>query len=132
MDDDRDETRFQIKVMALCWAVVAAIGLLWSVAAQAQNALRSTPDIAIAATSTGTFVFPGGPATRVSVKNDCVDDLYFDLRPGRESIDSDSNAFPILLKQAETFTFTGNLFSIGVSHGSASTASCTFTLVPVR
>ena len=129
-----DENDPPIQWVAFLLAAVAlAAGLFLASPSQAQTrdfqAMRSTPDIAIAATATTEVLFFGSPARRLSIKNDCADDIYFDLRSIR---DGNNNLYPVLLKQAETFTFTGVVHSLGVSHGSSSTASCTYTLILAR
>ncbi len=107
------------------------------------RAMRSTPDISIAATATAEVLFFGPPASYIQIRNDCADDLYFDLNPPTGGVTPQA-IYPLRLSgrgltvsgaaslDTETFTFEGRVYSLGVSHGSASTASCTYTLILAR
>jgi hypothetical protein len=128
---DRGESIFQLFLIVLGGFLL--LFLAWpSFAQERMFAGRTTPDISIAATSTRNVFLFSTPSRWTWIKNDCADDLYFDLRGSRDSVDNPNNAYPLMLKNTETFEWKGHLYSLGVSHGSASTASCTFTLITAQ
>ena len=148
--DDNDPPIQWVGIVLVAAALVGWIifGLTSPVKAEPSRgdflAMRSTPDISIAATATAEVLFFGPPAFRIYLKNDCADDLYFDLRSIREG---NSNLYPLRLSgrktggpagaaspEAETFTFEGRVHSLGVSHGVNATSSdtCTYTLILAR
>jgi ABC-type Fe3+-hydroxamate transport system substrate-binding protein len=111
---------------ALAVLTLAACG---SLPAFAQTAtplfpLPSTPNIAIGNTATLAVVVPQGPARYVFVRNDCTQDLIFDLRGAR---DAAANLFPLRLKTNQEFATNMQVMVVAASAGNAA-SSCTFTL----
>ncbi|MBS4050725.1 MAG: hypothetical protein KGZ69_05940 [Methylomonas sp.] len=123
MNDIRDTAIFRW-ALRVVW-VLAALMAAHSIAMAQMIALPSTPDISVGATSTGSIVVPGGPASFVSIKNDCADALYFDLRGAR---DAAANDYPLKLELGESFTGNIAITSLGVSAESGATVTCTFTV----
>ena len=101
------------------------VALTASQAEAAMRAMRSTPDISVSSTATATIPAPDGTAEWVSIKNDCADALYFDLRQGR---DDSANRFPLRLELGETFTAAIRLNAVSVSAESSASGTCTFTI----
>lgn len=123
-----------MRYLAVFLVILGLSGAAW--AQQAVNpfyrALPSTPDIAVGGTSQVTLdilAFLGAPPSWVYLKNDCADAIYFDLRGNR---DASANDFPLRLGQGEVFQLAMPLTTLAASHGQASTASCTFTLMLAR
>lgn len=95
--------------------------------AHAQQVIPSTPDISIGATSTLDVGIPGRRANWIALKNDCADEVYFDLRGAR---DRDAQKFPLRLDTGESFSGSFNLAgSIEASASSGASGACTFTVV---
>ncbi len=87
----------------------------------------STRDISVTSAATHNFPGPGGNAAWVSIKNDCSDTIYFDLRSIR---DADALEYPIRLGTGESFTMETRVAAVGASVEAAlGDASCTVTII---
>jgi len=116
---------------------LALIALLWAIPAHAAQEsyliLNSTPDIAVAATSTPTTFVPGGIATGpgqyaawVFIRPDCTHPVYFGFNVPTYATDA---AYPLRLSSDEAFSAPFRIRSVGASPDSTSVGSdCTITL----
>lgn len=97
--------------------------------AMAQNAVsplnvaRSTPNLAVTASATAEYEFPGGPLRYIYLKNDCGKTLWFDL--------GGLDRYALRLASAQTFEGYFRVNSIKVSPDNTGTA-CTFTAIGGR
>lgn len=116
----------------IAWLVVLSALLplaMCDTPALAQNAVsplsvvRSTPNLAVTATTTAAYDFPGGPLRYIYIKNDCVKALWFDL--------NGAERYTLKLASAEKFEGYFRVNSIRVSPDNTGTA-CTFTAVGGR
>lgn len=94
--------------------------------AMAFQTIGSTRDISVTASATADFPVPGGRANWIWIKNDCSDDLYFDLH-GTDRV-ADAFEYPLRLKQAEAIELEMRVAAIGVSPA-AGAGACTFTVI---
>lgn len=85
----------------------------------------STPDISISNTATTDVSFDFPSVGWIYVRNDCSNDLYFDLM-GAPTVSS-TTSYPLRLKQNQSFSGPFKVYSLGVSP-SSSASSCSFTL----
>ncbi len=103
-------------------AFMAALFLPLAVWGQSLNVVATTADVTVAGSVTSSVTFPGGPIDWISIKNECSDDVYFDIA-GRQD-------YPVRLSTSESFTAHMKTFSVGVSNGGNST--CTFSIAAGR
>ncbi len=87
--------------------------------------MTSTPDILLGDSSTSDHVL-SHRARWIYLKNDCTQDVYFDLR-GRPQ----TSNYPLRLKSGESFTARMFLKTVGASPG-AGASGCTITIIPAR
>jgi len=79
---------------------VAVILAAFSLPAHGQQVVPTTPDISVTNTATLDIPIPGGRANWIALKNDCADELYFDLRGARDGAQN----HPLRLDTGESFS----------------------------
>ena len=107
--------------------ISVALFFFFALPAMALQTVPSTRDILLTGAATANFAVPGGRASFVSIKNDCADDIYFDIYGISRSPD-DTFQYPIRLKGGESFSMTTPINSVGASPAGALT-TCTFTII---
>lgn len=109
-------------------AALCAAFLVSAAQAQTFQTVLSTPDISVTATATieVTLNHVRGGVDWVAIKNDCAEDLYFDLRDVR---DASARQYPLRLAQDNSFSAQMRVYSIQASPAAGNTVTCTFTLI---
>jgi hypothetical protein len=106
--------------------LITVLVAAFSFSAYAQQAMYTTPDIAVAGNTTRDIVFPG-KSSHVYVKNDCSSDIYFNFG-GKDH----GSIYPLRLKNGEVFQGDVVARGIGASPTSVAATTCTFTLMLFR
>lgn len=118
---------FWVSVFLVFFAYAASLPAL---GAEVFHVMPSTPDISVTDNATKS-VNLGRGVRWIYLKNDCAQDMYFDLRGRSQAGGYGDGSYPLRLAQDQEFSANISTTTLGVSPGILS-SSCTFTVIPAR